>query len=63
MTRIVMGPGGMPLDHGRTLRLFPAHVRRAAEVRDGGCVFAGCGCADLAWVDGGATNLGNLVHP
>jgi hypothetical protein len=36
VTRIVMGPDGMPLDHGRTLRLVPPHVRRAAEVRDGG---------------------------
>ena len=36
ITRIVIGPDGRPLDHGRTVRLFPAHVRRAAEVRDGG---------------------------
>ncbi len=43
VTRIVTGPDGMPLEHGRTVRLVPPHVRRAAEVRDGGCVFAGCG--------------------
>jgi hypothetical protein len=36
VTRIVLGPDGVPLDHGRTLRLFPPNVRRAAEVRDGG---------------------------
>jgi hypothetical protein len=64
-----MGPDGVPLDHGRTVRLFPAHVRRAAEVRDGGCVFAGCRAPPwwcdvhhlLAWIDGGATNLGNAA--
>jgi hypothetical protein len=69
VTRIVMGPDGMPLDHGRTLRLFPPHVRRAAEVRDGGCVFAGCGAPTwwcdvhhlLAWIDGGATDLANAA--
>src|SRR3712207_1492179 len=62
-----MGPDGVPLDHGRTVRLFPAHVRRAAEVRDGGCVFAGRGALTwwcdvhhvLAWVEGGATDLDN----
>jgi hypothetical protein len=69
VTRIVLGPDGMPLDHGRTLRLFPPHVRRAAEVRDGGCVFAGCAAPTwwcdvhhvLAWIDGGATDLGNAA--
>jgi Domain of unknown function (DUF222) len=69
VTRIVMGPDGIPLDHGRTLRLFPPHVRRAAEVRDGGCVFAGCGAPTwwcdvhhlLAWIDGGETNLDNAA--
>ena len=71
VTRIVMGPDGVPLDHGRTVRLFPPHVRRAAEVRDGGCVFAGCGAPTwwcdvhhlLAWIDGGATDLDNLTYP
>ncbi len=69
VTRIVLGPDGVPLEHGRTLRLFPAHVRRAAEVRDGGCVFAGCAAPThwcdvhhvLAWIDGGETNLGNAA--
>ncbi|SDM59082.1 HNH endonuclease [Geodermatophilus siccatus] len=65
----MLGPDGVPLDHGRTVRLFPAHVRRAAEVRDGGCVFAGCAAPTwwcdvhhvLAWVDGGATDLANAA--
>jgi uncharacterized protein DUF222/HNH endonuclease len=67
ITRIVMGPDGMPLDYGRSLRLVPPHVRRAAEVRDGGCVFAGCGAPTswcdvhhlLAWINGGETSLDN----
>ena len=67
VTRIVMGPDGMPLDYGRSLRLVPPHVRRAAEVRDGGCVFAGCGAPTswcdvhhlLEWINGGETNLDN----
>jgi hypothetical protein len=69
VTRIVMSPDGVPLEHGRTLRLFPPHVRRAAEVRDGGCVFAGCAAPTwwcdvhhlLAWIDGGATHLDNAA--
>ena len=69
VTRIVLGPDGVPLDHGRTVRLFPPHVRRAAEVRDGGCVFAGCSAPTwwcdvhhvLAWIDGGATDLDNAA--
>ena len=67
VTRIVMGPDGMPLDYGRTVRLVPPHVRRAAEVRDGGCVFAGCGAPTfwcdvhhlLEWINGGETSLEN----
>ena len=67
VTRIVMGSDGMPLDHGRSVRLVPPHVRRAAEVRDGGCVFAGCGAPTfwcdvhhlLEWINGGETNLEN----
>ena len=43
VTRIVMGPDGLPLDVGRSMRLVPPPIRRAAEVRDGGCVFTGCG--------------------
>ncbi len=67
VTRIVMGPDGMPLDYGRSMRLVPPHVRRAAEVRDGGCVFAGCGAPTwwcdvhhlLEWINGGETSLEN----
>ncbi|SHN68112.1 protein of unknown function [Geodermatophilus obscurus] len=67
ITRIVIGPDGVPLDVGRSVRLVPPHLRRAAEVRDGGCVFAGCGAPTwwcdvhhlIAWIDGGETSLAN----
>src|SRR3954449_10583056 len=43
LTRIVLGPDGLPLDHGRTKRLVSPQLRRAVELRDRQCVFAGCG--------------------
>src|SRR5688572_23524929 len=43
VTRIVMGPDGLPLDVGRTQRVVPPYLRKAVERRDRGCVFAGCG--------------------
>jgi hypothetical protein len=69
VTRIVLGPDGAPLDVGRTVRLVPPHLRRAAEVRDGGCVFAGCGAPThwcdvhhlLEWINGGETSLDNTA--
>ena len=50
ITRVLFGPDGMPLNIGRAQRLVPAHIRRAAEARDGGCVFAGCS-APTWWCD------------
>ena len=50
VTRIVMGPDGLPLDVGRTKRVVPPHVRKAVEARDGHCVFAGCH-APTHWCD------------
>ncbi|HET6393552.1 MAG TPA: DUF222 domain-containing protein [Blastococcus sp.] len=68
VTRIVMSPDGVPLDHGRTKRVVPPPLRRAVEVRDSHCVFAGCEAPRhwcdvhhvLEWVlDQGETNLEN----
>lgn len=67
ITRIVIGPGSQPLDMGRTHRVVPAHLRRATEVRDRHCVFAGCEAPShwcdvhhlLHWIDGGETSLEN----
>ncbi|MBB3674391.1 HNH endonuclease signature motif containing protein [Modestobacter versicolor] len=67
MSRIVMGPDGLPLDFGRTHRVVPAHIRRAVEQRDGHCVFTGCTAPThwcdvhhlVHWLHGGETSLHN----
>jgi Domain of unknown function (DUF222) len=67
IARIVMGPEGQPLDLGRTKRVVPPHLRRAVELRDSTCVFAGCGAPQhwcdvhhlLHWIFGGETSLEN----
>jgi Domain of unknown function (DUF222) len=59
----------LPLDVGMKFRLVPAHIRKALNLRDKGCVFDGCGapppwcCAHHVWfwADGGPTALWNLV--
>jgi hypothetical protein len=67
LTRIVLGADGVPLDVGRTYRLVTPGIRRAVEVRDQHCVFAGCD-APVHWCEvhhlvpwwlGGETSLGN----
>jgi Domain of unknown function (DUF222) len=50
VSRVVMGPDGQVLDHGRTKRIVPPSLRRAVEVRDRSCVFAGCD-APTHWCD------------
>ncbi|MGY1780169.1 DUF222 domain-containing protein [Geodermatophilus sp. SYSU D01036] len=67
VSRVVFGPDGAPLDLGREQRLMSRHIRRAAELRDGGCVFAGCDAPTwwcdvhhlVHWIDGGDTSLEN----
>jgi hypothetical protein len=67
VSRVVFGPDGVPLDLGREHRLADRHLRRAVELRDGGCVFTGCAAptwwADVHhlvhWIDGGETSLEN----
>ncbi|SDC68629.1 HNH endonuclease, partial [Geodermatophilus telluris] len=67
VSRVVFGPDGAPLDLGREQRLADRHLRRAVELRDGGCVFAGCHAPTwwaevhhlVHWLDGGETNLQN----
>ena len=61
------GPNGEVLDVGRRTRTIPPALRRALEIRDGGCRFPGCGirfCEGhhiVHWADGGETKLSNLV--
>ena len=67
ISRIVMGPGGVPLDLGRDHRVVTPGLRRAVERRDRSCVFAGCGAPTwwcdvhhlIHWAHGGETNLEN----
>jgi hypothetical protein len=67
IARIVFGPDGVPLDVGREHRLVSGHLRRAVELRDGGCVFTGCDAPAhwtdvhhlVHWIDGGDTSLDN----
>jgi len=67
VSRIVMGPDGVPLDLGREHRVVTPALRRAVVARDKNCVFAGCGAphhwADVHhlvhWIHGGETSLQN----
>jgi hypothetical protein len=67
VSRVVFGPDGAPLDLGREHRLADRHLRRAVELRDGGCVFTGCDAPTwwaevhhlVHWLDGGETNSEN----
>jgi hypothetical protein len=65
----VLGSTSEPLDIGRATRIWPTGIRRAAILRDGGCVFPGCDrparWADIHhiwwWADGGPTSLANAA--
>ena len=67
ISRIVMGPDGVPLDLGRDHRVVTPGLRKAVERRDRSCVFTGCGAPTwwcdvhhlVHWVHGGETSLGN----
>ncbi|MGP9487864.1 DUF222 domain-containing protein [Glutamicibacter sp. AOP5-A2-7] len=64
---MVFNAAGQVLDVGRSQRLFPKSIKRAARARDGGCVVPGC-TMDPAlldyhhiryWEHGGQTSLSN----
>jgi hypothetical protein len=66
---VLGGAPTQPLEAGRTTRVVQAAQRTALAVRDGGCVFPGCG-RPLAWCEahhlrhwlhGGPTDLANLA--
>src|SRR5262244_1880901 len=60
---------GLPIDVGRSRRLFTKPQRRALQARDGTCRFPGCGVPArrthlhhlLAWELGGRTDLANAA--
>ena len=66
---VFLSSTGIPLDVGRTVRLFTGRIRTALETRDRGCAWPGCDrppCWTQAhhirpWLDGGKTNLANGV--
>ena len=68
ITPITVDATGMPLDVGRTRRTIPPAIRRALELRDGGCTHPGCDVPPewceahhiIHWADGGPTTLTNL---
>jgi hypothetical protein len=57
----------LPLDVGRAQRTATAAIRRAVEIRDGRCVFAGCDAPPewcdvhhvVHWAFGGPTSCDN----
>jgi hypothetical protein len=67
ISRIVMGPDGVPLDLGRDHRVVTPGLRKAVEARDGHCVFTGCDAPThwcdvhhlIHWLFGGETSLDN----
>lgn len=69
VTPVVLGGDGVPLDLGRTRRTASPAQRAALAARDGGCAHPGCAktpswCSAhhiVHWVDGGPTDLDNLV--
>jgi hypothetical protein len=50
VVRILTDPAGLPLEVGQEQRCATTAIRRALELRDGHCVFAGC-TAPAAWCD------------
>ncbi len=67
IVRIITNGDSRPIDVGRRTRTIPPALRRALELRDGGCVWEGCN-APVSWCDvhhiihwanGGETNTHN----
>src|SRR5690606_14870736 len=42
VTRVALDAEAMPMDVGRTRRVYDGHLRRAVIVRDGACSWPGC---------------------
>src|SRR3954463_15293821 len=67
ITAVEIDGHGMPLNLGRSHRVVPPHLRRAVELRDRACVFAGCAAPTYwcdvhhlrHWIFGGETSLEN----
>lgn len=69
LSRVIVDPGGVPLDVGRATRTATPAIRRALALRDRGCAWPGCDrppswCEAhhaVGWLQGGATALDNML--
>ena len=69
VARVVFGPGSVVVDVGRAARVVSGATRRALNARDQHCQWPGCERTAswtaahhlVHWVQGGATDLSNLV--
>jgi hypothetical protein len=67
ITSVLIDDAGMPLNVRRDKRVVPPHLRKAVELRDEACVFAGCAAPKYwcdvhhlqHWIFGGETSLEN----
>ena len=67
VVEVKRAPDGSVLDVGRRQRTVGWRLRKALDVRDGGCRFPGCGSRytqahhAIPWSEGGETKLDNLI--
>ena len=67
VVEVKRGPDGSVLDVGRRQRTVGWRLRKALDIRDGGCRFPGCGSRytqahhAIPWSEGGETKLDNLI--
>src|SRR5579859_4264429 len=69
VTRVLLGSDSAVIDLGREKRVISPALRRALNVRDGGCIWPGCGRPVSTcdghhfehWLHGGKTNPGNTA--
>jgi hypothetical protein len=67
VVRMLIDSESQPIDVGRRVRTIPPSLRRALEVRDGGCTWSGCTAPAswcdahhiIHWANGGTTSLDN----
>jgi hypothetical protein len=69
VTRVLLSQESVVMDVGRTTRIVSAPLKRALKTRDCHCRWPGCerpaskcdGHHLLSWINGGPTDLDNLV--
>jgi len=69
LTRVLLSQESLPIDVSRSRRVISPTLRKALAIRDGHCKWPGCerpaswcdGHHLVHWINGGETNLDNLV--